>query len=170
VITLGCRVFQIGNKQVRNCSSNVYMFSTKYHAHNGAVTSTALSTTARTLSANTRFAHSTSRSSSQTLATILSTLISTPGTGIPILCSLSISCLCNASSSLSPSSEPSVSPSPSSLMVEGDPGVGNLLVVILGMAIGLRLSGPNCASKNRNRRSRRSAGERFAWGFLVGSV
>lgn len=38
----------------------------------------------------------------------------------------------------------------------------------LGMAMGMRLSAPNWASRNRKSRSRRSVGERFACRFLVG--
>jgi hypothetical protein len=135
------------------------------------VTSTALSTTARTLSPKTRFAHSTSRSSSHTLAIILSTLISTPGTGIPILCNLSISSLCSAlrSSSSEPSDAPS---SPDSFFtVEGDAGTSIApFLWSLGIAIGTQFSAPNCASRNMKSRSSRSVGDKFACGLRVGSA
>ena len=45
-----------------------------------------------------------------------------------------------------------------------------MLVGSLGMAIGVRFSVPNWASRNMKRRSRRSVGERLACGFLVGKA
>lgn len=38
----------------------------------------------------------------------------------------------------------------------------------LGRAIGVRAASPNCASKNRKRRERRSSGVRSAWGLRFG--
>jgi hypothetical protein len=61
--------------------------------------STPLSTTALTLARSGLLAHSTSKSSNQTLATYLSNLISIPGTGMPKLCKRFNSALSSALSS-----------------------------------------------------------------------
>jgi len=140
----------------------IFAISSSYQ-NKGAVTSTALSTTLLTLSSRILFPHSTLRSSNQTFATFLSTLISTPGTGMPILCNLSISCFC-CHSSLSSSDASSLSCS-CLRVLEGLLREGRR-----GIAMGAILSAPNCASRKRKSRSSRSWGVRLAWRLRVGRV
>ena len=59
--------------------------------------------------------------------------------------------------------------SDSSLVGAGEMGVRVVEEVgSLGMEIGERASGPNCASRNMKSRSRRSVGDRLAWKLRVG--
>lgn len=120
------------------------------HLHSPLTVSTPLSTTALTLALNALFAHSTSRSSNHTLATHLSNLICTPGTGMPKLCSLLSSWRSSADtlSSLS-----SLSTGVSSLV-----GGGEVDVELRGRVMGDTESAPNCASRKRKRRARRVEG------------
>lgn len=136
--------------------------------HNGAVTSTALSTTALTLSPNTRFAHSTSKSSNHTFATILSTLISIPGTGIPSLWRRASSF---SWAYVSEDSEVSGSEGEEGLIsedIEGEEEGDGIPVDRRGVVMGTRLSAPNWASRNMKRRSRRSVGVRCACRLRAG--
>lgn len=125
----------------------------------GATVSTALSTTAFTLSLSTLLAHSTSSVSNHTLTTCLSTLISTPGTGIPMLCNLSSSSASRSSRTLSSTSASGSFLMPSSSSA-GFGGLGNTF----GLAIGVT-RGPNWASRNMQRREKRSSAVTFEWGL-----
>ena len=121
----------------------------------GATVSTALSTTAFTLSLSTLLAHSTSNVSNHTFTTCLSTLISTPGTGIPMLCNLS-----NSTASRSSTSSSSASSSGSFLMPSPSGAGFGGLDGTFGLAIGAT-RGPNWASRNMQRRENRSSGVTF---------
>ena len=91
--------FATTQKQPHEASnSRPYFYFSSYQVtdsydHKPLTVSTPLSTTALIRALSALFEHSTSKSSSHTLATKRSNLISTPGTGMPRLCKRFNSCL-----------------------------------------------------------------------------
>lgn len=135
-------------------------FSCPRTAHSGATISTPLSTTAATLSLNARFEHSTSSVSSHTVATCLSTLISRPGTGTPSECRRRSSAVSSSVRSSGLAVLPLLAVSST---FSGEAGVDDVVEKSFGRGMGVMV-GPNCVSRIRSSRSRRSVGLTLACG------